>query len=58
MRKHLKESAKRTDEDCVKVAAHNISLKDIKPPPHHLGDGKADANHAVEESDFPETPSR
>ena len=53
MRKHLKEGTKRTDEDCIEVTAHNISLKDIKPPPNHLGNSKADANHAVEESDFP-----
>ena len=53
MRKHLKESAKRTREDGIKVPAHNISLKDIKAPPNHLGDSKADTNHAVEESDLP-----
>ena len=53
MRKHLKESTKGADENRIKVAAHNIALKDIKTPPHHLGNGKADTNHAVEESDFP-----
>ena len=53
MRKNLKESAKRTDEDGIKVSAHNISLKDIKTPSYHLGDSEADTDHAVEESDFP-----
>ena len=53
MRKHLKESAKRTDEDRIKVATYNISLKDIKAPPKHFSKGKADTNHAVKEPDFP-----
>ena len=53
MRKHLKESAKRTDEDRIKVPTHNTTLKDIKASPYHLGDSEADTNHAVEESDFP-----
>lgn len=58
MRKNLKEGAKGTDEDRIEVPAHNISLKDIKSPPDHLSDSKTDTNHAVEESDFPKTPSR
>jgi len=53
MRKNLKEGAKGTDEDRIEVPTHNISLKDIKSPSYHLGDSKADTNHAVEESDFP-----
>ena len=58
MRKNLKEGAKGTDEDRIEVPTHNISLKDIKSPSYHLGDSKADTNHAVEESDFPKAPSR
>ena len=57
MRKHLKESTKRADEYRIKVATHNISLKNIKASPKHLSKGKADTNHAVKEAYFPETPS-
>ena len=57
MRKHLKESTKRTDEYRIKVAAYNISLKNIKTPSKHLSKGKADTNHAVKEAYFPKTPS-
>ena len=58
MRKHLIESAKRADEYRIKVAAHNISLKHIKAPSNHLSNSKADTNHAIKESYFPQTPSR
>lgn len=58
MRKHLVESAKGADKHRIKVPTHNISLKNIKAPPDHLSKGKADTNHAVKETDFPQTPSR
>ena len=53
MRKDLIKGPKRTDEHCIKFSAHNISLKDIKASPHHLGDSKAYTNHTVEKPDLP-----
>ena len=53
MCENLIESAERSDQHCIKAATYNISLKDIKTPPNHLSDGKADTNYAVEESNFP-----
>ena len=53
MCENLIESAEGSNQHCIKTATYNISLKDIKPPPNHLGDSKADPNYAVEESDLP-----
>ena len=53
MRKDLKESAEGSDEYRIKSAVCNTSWKDIKSPSDHLSDSKADADHAVEEADFP-----
>ena len=57
MRKNLIESAEGSNEYCIKIAAHNISLKDIKTPAYHFSNSKTDTNHAVKKPNFPQTPS-
>ena len=58
MRKNLIESTERSNEYCIKITAQNTPLKDIKPPAKHFSNSKTDTNHAIEKSDFPQTPSR